>query len=53
MTVVILSGGIVLDPHDTGAQQVQAHAERLGLDRIHVFRARVMGEKQDIHSEHP
>ncbi len=39
----ILPGGIVLDPHDTHAQQLQAHAQRLGLDTLHVMRARLVG----------
>lgn len=46
MPPIILPGGIVLDPHDAGAQQVQAHAEGLGLRGIQVFQARVMGAEQ-------
>ena len=42
----ILPGGIMLDRHDTGAQQLQAHAEGLGLHGIQVFRARVIGAEQ-------
>ncbi len=40
----ILPGGIVLDPHDRHAQQLQAHAQRLGLDPLHVMRARLVGQ---------
>lgn len=39
----ILPGGIVLDPQDAHAQQLQAHAQRLGLDTLHVMRARLVG----------
>lgn len=46
MPPIILPGGIVLDAHDAQAQQLQAHAEQLGLDRIQVFRARIMGAEQ-------
>ncbi len=42
----LLLGGIVLDPHDAGTQQLQAHAERLGLARVQVFRARLVGKEQ-------
>ncbi len=38
-------GGIVLDPHDAGAQQVQAHADHVELDDIHVVRATVVGQR--------
>ena len=37
---IILQGGIVLDPRDMTAQQVQAHAERLGHDHVQGCRAR-------------
>lgn len=44
MAPIILPGGIVLDPHNAGAQQLQAHAERLGLDDVQGVRATVVGE---------
>ncbi len=46
MPPTMLPSGIVLDPHDAGAQQLQAHAERLELDDIHVVRARIMGQSK-------
>jgi len=39
----ILPGGIILDPHDPGAQQLQAHAEWLGLDDVQIMRATIVG----------
>ena len=42
---IILPGGIVLDPHDAGAQQLQTHAEHLRLEDIHVVRATVVGQR--------
>ncbi len=42
----MLSDGIILDRNDAGARQLQAHAERLGLDRVQVFRARRVGKGQ-------
>ncbi len=42
----MLAGRIVLNPHDAGVQQVQAHAEHLGLDQVQVFRARRVGKGQ-------
>jgi len=45
MPLTILPGGIVLDPHDVGAQQLQAHAERLGLGNIHIVRATIVGHR--------
>ena len=39
----MLAGGIVLDPNDAHAQQLQAHAQRLGLDDLHIMRARLVG----------
>lgn len=46
MPPIILPGGIVLNPHDAGAQQLQAHAEQLGLDDVQIFRAMVVGQLQ-------
>lgn len=45
MPSVILPGGIILDPHEAGAQQLQAHAERLGLDDVQIFWATVVGQR--------
>ncbi len=39
----MLPGGIVLDPHDAHAQQLQEHAQRLGLHDLHIMRARLAG----------
>ena len=45
MPPIILPAGIVLDLHDAGAQQLQAHAKHLGLAHIQVFRARRIGKE--------
>ncbi len=45
MPPTILSGGSVRDRNDAGAQQVQAHAQRLGLDRVQMFPARLIGKE--------
>ena len=46
MRPIMLSDGIILDRNDAGAQQLQAHAERLGLAHVQVFRARLVGKEQ-------
>ncbi len=46
MPPIILPGGLVLDLHDPGAQHVQAHAKRLGLDDVQVVRATVVGQRR-------
>jgi len=45
MPPIILPGGSILDPHDAGGQHLEAHAEQLGLDDIHVVRATVVGQR--------
>jgi hypothetical protein len=44
MPPVIIQGGIILNPDDTDAQQLQAHAQDRGLDHIHVFHATLAGK---------
>lgn len=44
MPPVIIQGGIILNPDDTGAQQLQAHALHIGLDYIHIFHATLAGK---------
>jgi len=42
---IILPGGVVLNPHEAGTQQVQAHAKHLGRGHVQVFRARRIGKE--------
>lgn len=44
MPAIMLEGGIVLDPDNTYAQQLQRYAHALGLTHLRVVRATVVGQ---------